>query len=426
MEEGEGVMRILPDGLTGAIMAVEGIADAAVMLHGPGGCRVRHMVLSTAVYPRGGRGDSFVPYYYGYPRVPATYLDEYDYINGALYKSEEGLAAVSSTNPSLIVIIDSPGAALIGDDHSRSIEDNGLSDRAMHISESMASMPAPNACGHTLAAVMGFISPERRQVRKGTVNLLGLSLMDKDWKAARDELVGYVESMGLEVLSVPGAGSSVKELICSIDAEFNIVVCPEMCSGLREWYESEGIPSIESEKGAPVGFDATRAWIGAIAEATGRDPSVPLRAVSRCEDAVFEKFAGIRYNALRIRGLTFSVAATASVARPLTEWLYSYLAMAPEAVNTDPGSDSAQAEALRGFLDSTGFGYAWGREPVPCGAVLCEGITALTMKLSDQCRAGIPIGYSSMGLDDIIPRPVYATRGALYILDELMHGVRNT
>ena len=419
-------MRILPDGLTGAVMAVEEITDAAVMLHGPGGCRVRHMVLSTAVYPREGRGDSFSPYYYGYPRVPATYLDEYDYINGALYKSEEGLAAVGSAAPSLIVVIDSPGAALIGDDHSKSIEDNGLSDRAMHIAESMASMPAPNACGHTLAAVMDFISSERREVRKGSVNILGLSLMDKDWKAARDELVGFVESMGLEVVSTPGAGSSVKDLIASVDAEFDIIVCPEMCSGLREWYESIGIPSIVSEKGAPVGFDVVDAWIDAIAEATGRDPSVPRRAVARCREAVFDKFAGIRYNALRIRGLTFSVAGTASVIRPLTEWLYSYLAMAPEAVKADPGADAAQAEALRGFLESTGFGYAWGREPVPCGVVLCEGITALTMKLADQCRAGIPIGYSSMGLDDIIPRPVYGTKGALYILDEILHGVRNT
>lgn len=426
MEEGEDDMRILPDGLTGAVMAIEGISDAAVMLHGPGGCRVRHMVLSTAVYPREGRGDPFVPYYYGYPRVPATYLDEYDYINGALYKSKEGLAAVSSNSPSLIAVIDSPGAALIGDDHSRSIEDNGLSDRALHISESMASLPAPDACGRTLAAVMGFISPERREVRRDAVNILGLSLMDKDWKAARDELVGYVESMGLEVISTPGAGSSVDELVASVDAEFNIIVCPEMCSGLRGWYEAMGIPSIESEKGAPAGFDALDAWIDAIAEATGKDPSVPKRAVSRCRDAVFDKFAGIRYNALRIRGLTFSIAGTASVVRPLTEWLYSYMAMAPEAVKVDPGADAAQAEALEGFLESAGFGYAWDREPVPCGAVLCEGITALTMKLADQCRAGIPIGYSSMGLDDIIPRPVYGTQGALYILDELMHGVRNT
>lgn len=419
-------MRILPDGLTGSIMAVEGISDAAVMLHGPGGCRVRHMVLSTAVFPREGRGDPFVPYFYGYPRVPATYLDEYDFINGACYKSEEGLSAVASTDPSLIVVIDSPGAALIGDDHDRAIDANGLAGRAMRIGESMASMPATTACGRTLAQVMDFIAPARRKMRKGAVNLLGLSLMDKDWKAAKRELVGYLEDMGLEVIASPGAGSSVDELIGSADAEFNVVVCPEMCAELVRWYEGIGVPAVCSEAGAPVGFDATEAWIRAVAEATGRDPTKPLRRVAECRESVFEKLAGIRYNALRIRGLTFSAAGTASVVRPLTEWLYSYLAMVPEAIAVDDGADEHQADALRFFLGCIGSEHAWGREPVPCGVVLCEGVQAATMELADQCRAGIPVGYSSMGLDDIIPRPVYGCQGALYILDEIMHGVRNS
>ena len=44
-------MRTLADGFTGAVMAVESIRDAAVLVHGPGGCRVRHMVHSTAVFP---------------------------------------------------------------------------------------------------------------------------------------------------------------------------------------------------------------------------------------------------------------------------------------------------------------------------------------------------------------------------------------
>jgi hypothetical protein len=31
-----------------------------------------------------------------------------------------------------------------------------------------------------------------------------------------------------------------------------------------------------------------------------------------------------------------------------------------------------------------------------------------------------------MGLDDVIPRPVYGIQGALYILDEILHGVRGS
>ncbi len=427
-------MRTLPDGLTGAIMAIEGIPDAATFLHGPGGCRIRHMVLSSAVFPHDGRmGDDsapyyyndIVPYYFGYPRVPASYLDEYDFINGAYYKSEEGLGTIAMNGPSIIVIIDSPGAALIGDDHSRAIRENGLEDRVMHTDESLASMPAPVACGHTLRRVMDFLDPPRDVVRKGTVNLLGLSVLDKDWRAAREELVGLVESMGLEVLCTPGADSPVKDLIGSMEAEFNVVVCPEMCAGLSHWYESRGIPSIVSPAGAPVGFDALEAWIRTVAEVTGADPGPPLERIAKARRVVYDKFKGMRYNSMRIRGTTFSIAGIASVIRPLTEWLYSYLAMAPVAVAADEGSDPSESDMLGSFLGSKGFGDAWGREPVPCHMVLCEGITALSMKLSDQCLAGIPIGYSSMGLDDIIPRPVYGIAGAMYILDEILHGVRS-
>ena len=116
-------MRTLPDGFNGAVMAVESIEDAAVFLHGPGGCRVRHMVHSSAVYPRmppGTDADWLGPYYYGYPRVPASYLDEYDFINGAFYKLDEALPIVASKKPSLIVVINSPGAALIGPTRSTS------------------------------------------------------------------------------------------------------------------------------------------------------------------------------------------------------------------------------------------------------------------------------------------------------------------
>lgn len=419
-------MRSVPDGLTGTIMAIEGISDAAIMLHGPGGCRVRHMVLSEAVMRRDENISPFTPYFYGYPRVPATFLDEDDFINGARDKSRKGLSEVAKRSPSLIAIVDSPGASLIGDDHARSIAEEDLEGVALHLPEPNASVPATTAVDRTLRTVMEFLDPVRDRPEKGTAVLLGISLMDKDWLSARDELSGYLEDMGLSVVCCPGAGSSVNELVQSANAEFAVVVCPEMCMGLSEWYASIGATVIRSDMGAPVGLDALKAWIEAVANATGRDPSGPLEKVAECRKRIRDRLVGMRYNALRIRGLTFSVAGTASIVRPLTEWFYSYLAMAPVAVVVDNGAEPSESNALRSFLEEKGFGDAWGKEPVPCGAVLCEGITALTMRASGDCRAGIPIGYSSMGLDDIIPRPIYGIQGAMYILDELLHGVRGS
>ena len=156
-------MRTLPDGFDGAVMAVESISDAVAFLHGPGGCRVRLMTHSSAVFPRVFEGEDwsyFTPYYYGYPRVPATYLDEYDYINGAAYKVVEGLGVVKRTDPNLVVVINSPGAALIGDNHEKAIADAGLADRAIYMDESLVSMPMTTCYDHTLRAIVRKLDPE--------------------------------------------------------------------------------------------------------------------------------------------------------------------------------------------------------------------------------------------------------------------------
>lgn len=423
-------MRTLPDGLTGAIMAIESISDARAFLHGPGGCRIRHMVHSSAVFPRDGQetDDGYhIPYFFGYPRVPATYLDEHDYINGAAYKVAEGLPLILSKDPALVVIINSPGAGLIGDNFEKALQNLGKDSEVICLDESFASMPFTYCYDNVLKTIMEALKPEKIRTEKDTVNIIGLTIMDKDWKVAADELRTIIESMGLEVKSIPGAGASVSELRDSVNAEYNIVVCPEVCAGLSELYGSYGVKTIRSDHGAPVGFDATESWIKAIAEATGRDPSKSIAPIHKAKERVYEKFIGNKYNSLRIKGMSFSAAGTASVIRPLTEWLYHYLAMAPVAVSLDPGADKDESEALKAFLDSTGYPGSFGREPKEgSGAVLCDGVTAYTMSLNGKCRIGIPIGYSSMGLDDVMPRPVYGVQGAMYILDEILHGVRGS
>ncbi len=421
-------MRTLPDGFNGAVMAVESIDDAVAFLHGPGGCRVRHMVHSSAVYPRmtpGSDEDWFGPYYYGYPRVPASYLDEYDFINGAFYKLDEALPIIADKKPSLIVVINSPGAALIGDNIEKAIRDNGLEDLAIYMDESLVSMPVTECYGHMMRAIMEHLAPKRDKVRPGTLNILGLSLLDKDWAAARDELCGYARDIGLEVISTPGAGASVSDLKASAEAEFNMVVCPEMCAGLTDYYESLGIPTVRSPAGAPVGFSALRKWIETMASASGKDPSAALGRVGKAERAVFDKLSGMRYMPLRIRALSFSVAGTASVVRPMAEWLYGYLGMIPIAAAVDPGADEKETAALKEFLGSHDMSEAFGEEPAEGSDVgLCEGVTANIMA-AGGC-VGIPIGYSGSGLDDMIPRPIYGIQGARYILDELVHGVRGS
>ena len=278
-----------------------------------------------------------------------------------------------------------------------------------------------------LRAVLEFLEPSRDHPMEGTFILLGMTVLDKDWRAATEELAGLLESMGLRFICAPGAGASTADLMESVNAEFAVVVSPESCDGLTEYYSGYGVKVLRSPGGAPVGFDAVETWLRTIADVTGKDPSPALDYLRRAKDRVYEKFVGMKYNALRIKGMTFSAAGVASIVRPLTEWLYNYLAMAPVAVNVDPGADPLEVEALEKFLQSIDYGDSMGLEPKNgCGAVFCEGIQAYTMQIEGLCKIAVPIGHSSMGLDDIIPRPVYGIQGSLYILDEILHGVRGS
>ena len=246
--------RTLPDGFVGAVMAVESISDAVAFLHGPGGCRVRFMVYSGAVFPRVRLEDNdsyFIPYFCGYPRVPATYLDEYDYINGAYYKLEEGLPIVDSKDPGLIVVINSPGAALIGGNHERAIKEAGLEDRAIFMDESLVSTPMTQGYDHTLVEIMKHLDPIKERTDKDTVNLIGMTVMDKDFRAAIDEMTENLEAMGLKVRCVPGAGADLEGLRDSVNSEYCVVVCPEACQDLSEYYRSMGLKIIRSDAGAP-------------------------------------------------------------------------------------------------------------------------------------------------------------------------------
>ena len=302
-----------------------------------------------------------------------------------------------------------------------------MEERAIYMDEALVSTPMTQGYDHTLRQILEHLQPVRDRPEKDTINLLGMTVLDKDWQAAVEEFTENLESMGLNVRCVPGAGAELDDLKDSLNSEYCIVVCPEACQSLCDYYGSKGLKIIRSESGAPVGFDATEEWYRNIAEATGKDASIPIMKIQKARDKIYQKFVGMKYNALRIKGLKFSIAGIASVVRPLTKWMYEYLATAPVAVDVDWGSDPLETERLKSFLESIDYSDSFGLEPKKgSDIVLCEGITALTMKINGECSIGIPIGHSSMGLDDVIARPIYGVQGAKYILDEILHGVRGS
>ncbi|MDR2620537.1 MAG: hypothetical protein LBC29_05420, partial [Propionibacteriaceae bacterium] len=112
------ITTITPDGLSGAIFALEGVRGAVVLLNGPTGCKFYHSSTAEAQFLKSSELDPLSypeKLYFGQPRVPCTYLDSDDYVYGSSAKLGEALRELWERVPfELLGIVNSPGAALIG------------------------------------------------------------------------------------------------------------------------------------------------------------------------------------------------------------------------------------------------------------------------------------------------------------------------
>ena len=191
---------ITPDSFSGLIFGFEGIKNTIVLLNGPTGCKFYH---SATTDNQTLRQMGFDPlnypelWYFGQPRVPCTYLDKRDYVYGSKDKLTEALHFLESNmNFDLMVIVNSPGAALIGDDirdiamdeiqgtpvltvetpgYSRDIWDGYSSACCQIIRELLPDAPLPANTG----------------TRK-KVNILGMSIFHKYYQGDCRELIIYL------------------------------------------------------------------------------------------------------------------------------------------------------------------------------------------------------------------------------------------
>ena len=428
MKDMPGIKKIHMDGFTGALMAVESFDGTVAVLHGPGGCRNYHTFISSQCYPRMSP-ENFKKYsqkfLYWNPRMPCTYMDENDYINGAESKIEEILPIVKDVHRGIAVFIQSPGASLIGDNISDVIERLGYSDTALAIGESLISQPFSSSYDHTVRSLIEWKRPKKKETRKGTVNILGLPITTKAWADSLEELKHMLALCGIEVITSPGAGCSVEDIDSSAEAEYNAMVCPEYGSRTAAFYEEKlGIHCIRSEAGAPVGFDASEEWIKNICAAMGKDPSAALKYIGKHRLRAFNTIDKLVYNQ-KTKGTRFAVMADSSVLLPLTKWLYSYLSMIPVFLEVEPGEDLNCMRSLDAFLDRAGLRGSLDRDIAKAEPyfVLADGHMSETLRLMGVCKAGVDLSAPDLSHFSFIPKPVMGALGSMYILDEIFNSL---
>ncbi|NSW86932.1 MAG: nitrogenase [Syntrophobacteraceae bacterium] len=424
---------VQPDGLTGAILALEGIEDAAVILHGPTGCRGHHCSLSERAFPRDipdERLNFFEPFYFGQPRIPATGLDGDDFVFGAAEKLRKALATVAARGPALIAVINTPGAALIGEDLRRIAFDSGIAVPVAGIDMPALSRSMAEGYEQAIAAVLDTLdlNPACRR-RPKTVTLLGLSIAHHHWAGSIEEIRRLLALSRIEVVCAPGAGSPVGAWKRIPEAACHVAVHAEYGEQLA-WRLAErfGGTAVVPRCGAPFGFTATEEWLREVAEAAGADPAPALAAVKAVRRRVACVLSRITTLTGAPKGLTCSIQADASTALPLVRFLYEYLGILPVSVEIpdEAQANSHWAARLGLALTRMGCADAW---QTPWQNARADFL------LADGCRAvqgpifGIPadccieLVLPMSGCVDLTPKALLGAEGTALLVEKIVNAV---
>lgn len=407
---------ISPDALTGMIFALEGMRNAIVLLNGPMGCRFYHSTTSQFIteHPRLyiplEDGGERVPVDYTYlndwffrqERVPSTYLDGYDYVYGTKEKVAEALRFIArNIDFDLLAIVNSPGAALIGDnllEIARSI----LGDRRSVMLESPGfSEPFERGYSEALRAVLAQVGPalwrDGADAAPGandvkSVNLLGLSIWHRYHEGDLRELRRLFGLCGIQVNACPCAGCSIEELARLPQADLNVVLYPEMgLDPARLLEELLGQPYYLCSV-PPVGFDATQRMFADICELLGTSDEALVGESERARALAWYKINQVDVSSGKPKGVLFHVTGCDSQVRAYAEFLTDYLGMI--------WADPEDAELV--FSDA-------------------NLISELMLKNKTFC--GIEINLPGMGYIDLVPKTHLGIEGALFLVEQVLNGL---
>ncbi|MCL1984284.1 MAG: nitrogenase component 1 [Methanomassiliicoccaceae archaeon] len=414
-----------PEGILGISLAFEGISDAVTIMNGPTGCKSYPAWFSEHTYPCRDK-DCYVSDHFKYykkffftqPRVPCTYMDSDDYIMGTCGKLDEVFEEVKALKPKMIGMINSPGASLIGETLSLKKEEGII----VRMESPQPSVPLGTGFQDTMIKILDTLSIKRKAERKG-VNILGMSVWDLGWEDSIKDLKDLLALCGIKVNTVVGAGCSVRELKNSGGAELNVIVHRDMGIDIAKWYERElDVPYVESRYGAPIGFDALEDWLLRICEFLNKDPSKAMRKIKEQRERAAKVMLALYTVHKPTLGRTFSVAASGSIAYPVTTFLYSYLGLLP--VSIFMGSDRSFRKEIQSFIEENDLDVSEDVFDTPADVMIGDGDGIASAEYRGIIIGGFDMVRPSRIIVPLKERPVLGLGGTMRLLDGVMNIIR--
>ena len=397
------------------IFALEGMRNTIVLLNGPMGCRFYHSTTSQflsirpLLYLPGEDGKAPVRVDYNYlndwffrqERVPCTYLDGYDYVYSTRDKVSRALDFIRENVAfDIIAIINSPGAALIGDNLLELARDKLGGCRVVMFESSGYStsfeagyQDASLALLRQVGAPLWDAAPRSpRAAAAPRVNLLGLSIWHRYYEGDLQELRRLFALCGIEVGAALCADCSIDELSRMPEADLNVVLSPEMGLEAAEYLRERLGQPYYLCPALPLGFACVERCFGEICAALGASDEALRLESERARALAWYKINSIYLSFGKPKGVKFAVEGSDAQVKSYTQFLTDYLGMEP--------APPEEAELV--------FGDA-------------NVISELMLKNKTFC--GIEISLPGMGYVDLTKKTHLGIEGALFLIEQVLNGL---
>lgn len=222
-------------------------------------------------------------------------------------------------------------------------------------------------------------------------------------------------------------GCTVSGLERITAAGLNLVIHEEYADTLIPFMANQfDLDSLVPPAGAPVGFSATESWIKAVCGRLEVSPAPALALIKTDRKRSHESLN--RFNALTglPKGAGFAVDADASLALPLTTWLYEYLGMVPVWVRVPQETDVSEcAGQLNSFLEKIHCKTAWQAHPGQGepDVVFAGADVIMQLRLNMRPFTGIEISLPGGSYQHVIPKSYMGSQGALYLIERIINGL---
>ncbi len=416
------------DAFSGAIWALDGVRNGVVILNGPTGCKFYHASVSNSQFCR---GTSYNPaqigeeFYFRQNRIPCTYIDGNDFVYGSEEKLKKAIEKVVNDSHGFVAVINSPGTALIGDNLNGIIK-KSLTKNIPFVCIENTGFSEPYNVGFQNAsiALLENLNIETKPVKQNTINLVGFSIYQKHYEGNLNELKRLLNLVGVEVGCTLMAGCDTQQLKDSSSARLQVLVASEYGSEIKSWYQNNfDTPTLELP--VPIGFDATQYWIETICTELNISPEPAIQDINKARAISFRYLQSLNSLSGFPKGSSYAIKADITEASGLFQFLTPYLGMVPAAIELTNNLNAQSVLHLKESLISKGFDNVLGNiTNSEYHMLFADGNTIAQEKVQHKTFTGVEISLPSLGYTDVIPKATMGSQGALYLIEQVINGLK--